>query len=289
LDVIVGPGTGTKPRVIVVDGTKLNFVQPNHQIGASAFLASFFAYDAKSVNGVFVASGDVNGDGRAEVITAPGSGALPVKVYDGAKVGQVGAQLATFLAYVPSYAGGVTVAAGDVNGDGRADVITGMVTNGSRVNIVDATKLNQVQVSGQIAGAALLGSFLAFAPSNKRGVFVGAGDFNLDGRDELLVGAGPGGPPTVKVVNGGQLNEVAADGRILDAALLQNFQAFDATFTGGVRVAALDLNLDGIPDLIVGAGATNRSRVRALDGLTLAELDSFFAFGTAKGVFVAGS
>ncbi len=287
-DVIVGQGTGTQPRILVVDGTKLNFVLASEQIDASALLASFLAYDSRSAKGVFVAAGDVNGDGRADIIAGPGGGALPVKVYDGAKLGQLGGMLTSFLAYQPTYKEGVTVAAGDVNGDGRADVITGMANGGSRVNIVDATKLNQIGGSGQIAASALLGSFLAFAPSYHRGVFVGAGDVSGDGRLDVLIGAGAGSPPTVKVVDANRLNELTTDGRIADAALLQNFLAFDASYTGGVRVGAVDVNLDGLDDLIVGTGAKNRSRVRVLDGATLAELDGFVPFANAKGAFVAG-
>ena len=59
------------------------------------------------------------------------------------------------------------------------------------------------------------------------------------------------------------------------------------------QVVAMDgtpaFTLDGLDDLIVGAGATNRSRVRVLDGATLAALDDFFAFTNAKGAFVGGS
>ncbi|MEX0645292.1 MAG: VCBS repeat-containing protein, partial [Parvularculaceae bacterium] len=71
---------------------------------------------------VFVAAGDVNGDGMADIITGAGAGAGPhVKVFDGA----TGAELRSFMAYAPTFTGGVFVAAGDVNGDGMADIITG--------------------------------------------------------------------------------------------------------------------------------------------------------------------
>ena len=294
-DVIVGAGTGNQPSILVVDGTKLDFVLASGQIDASALLASFLAYDSDSANGVFVAAGDVNGDGLADIIAGPGSAdrkddddELPIKVYNGAKLNQIGGRLSTFLAYPPSYTGGVTVAAGDVNGDGRADVITGMAEDSSRVNIVDATKLKHIRGNGQIAGSALLGSFLAFTPKYHRGVFVGAGDVSGDGRSDILIGAGAGSPPTVKVVDANRLSELTVDGRIDDAALLQNFLAFDKSSTGGVRVGALDVNLDGFDDLIVGTGAGDRSRVLVLDGTTRDALDDFFPFGNAKGAFVAG-
>jgi hypothetical protein len=64
----------------------------------------------------------VNGDGRADVVTGAGAGGGPhVKVFNGVQ----GNLLHSFFAFDPAFQGGVTVAAGDVNGDGRADVVTG--------------------------------------------------------------------------------------------------------------------------------------------------------------------
>src|SRR5262249_43998601 len=72
--------------------------------------------------GVFVASGDVNGDGLADLIVGADAGAPGghVKVFSG----RDGSLLMSFLAF-PGFIGGVRVAAGDVNGDGHADIITG--------------------------------------------------------------------------------------------------------------------------------------------------------------------
>src|SRR5207244_1839112 len=83
---------------------------------------TFLAYDAGFQSGVHVATADVNGDGVLDVITGAGSGGGPhVKIFDGA----TGDVIASFFAYDPGFRGGVNVAAGDVNGDGKADIITG--------------------------------------------------------------------------------------------------------------------------------------------------------------------
>jgi hypothetical protein len=90
-----------------------------------------------------------------------------VGVYDGVS----GAQLASFLAYDSSFAGGVRVAAGDVNGDGVVDVVTGAGPGGSP----------HVKVFDGVTGAEFR-SFFAFDPGFTGGVFVAAGDMTGDGR-----------------------------------------------------------------------------------------------------------
>src|SRR6185369_3952103 len=71
-------------------------------------LASFYAYEAAFTGGVRVAAGDLNGDGRAELITAAGPGGGPhVRVFDGAN----GTEILGAYAFDSSMTGGVFVAA----------------------------------------------------------------------------------------------------------------------------------------------------------------------------------
>src|SRR5207253_4878422 len=73
--------------------------------------------------GVFVAAGDVNGDGFDDVVVGADAGQAPVvEVVSGA----TGHLLDRFLAASPQFRGGIRVAASDVNGDGKADIITGL-------------------------------------------------------------------------------------------------------------------------------------------------------------------
>src|SRR5207249_11523113 len=95
-DIITGAGPGGGPHVKVFDGA------------SGALLASFFAYDAAFHGGGFVAGGDVDGDGEAEIITGAVPGGGPhVKVFTGG-----GAVLASFVAYEAAFGGGVSVASG---------------------------------------------------------------------------------------------------------------------------------------------------------------------------------
>ena len=66
----------------------------------------------------------MTGDGVAELITGPGRGGGPhVRVWSVAS-GRL-SDVTGFFPYYPGFAGGVAVAAGDVTGDGVAELITG--------------------------------------------------------------------------------------------------------------------------------------------------------------------
>ena len=113
-DLVTGPGPGGAPNVRVIDG-KTGQTVPGP-------LGSFYAYDPSFTGGVRVAVADVNGDGTPDIITGAGPGGGPhVKVFNGKDF----SLMYSFFAYDPSFTGGVLVTAGDVDGDGKADVITG--------------------------------------------------------------------------------------------------------------------------------------------------------------------
>jgi len=223
--------------------------------GSFTELNSFFAYAPAFTGGVRVAAGDVNGDGVGDIITATGPGAAHVKVFDG----RGGVELASFLPYGAS-TGGVYVAAGDVNGDGRDDVITGAGTI-PHVKVFDGLALAEIS------------SFFAYAPTFIGGVRVAAGDVNGDGRADIITGAGPGGATHVKAFSG------------VSNAEIVSFLAYPG-FTGGVYIAAGDVNGDGRAEIITGIDLV--PHVKVFDGATLVLLQSFFAYGQfTSGVRVA--
>lgn len=249
---------GTTPIIAspgrIVTGADTNSGGPHIKAFTTRTLtnvASFFAYAPTFNGGVRVASGDVNGDGAADIITGSGPGAAHVKVFSGSSLGE----LRSFLPYGSGFSGGVFVAAGDVNGDGLEDIVTG----------TDAGAAPHVKVFNGNTGAELH-SFFAYPANFSGGVRVAVGDINGDGRADIITGSGPGGGSHVKVFDGISLAEI------------RSFFAYAATFAGGVFVAAGDINGDGLADIITGAGPGAGPHVKVFDGTSLADLQSFFAY-----------
>ena len=254
-DVVTGSGRKQVAHVRVFDGAT--------GLALTSALGSFVPFEPTFTGGVFVAAGDVNGDGFDDIVVAPDVGAAPqVRAFDG----RTGVQLKSFFAYGDDFRGGVRVATADVNNDGLAEIITATGPGaGPQVKVFSG------------ADNSLLFSFFAFDAAFQGGVHVAGGDVNGDGRADVVTGAGPGGGPHVRVFSGA------------NAAVLADFQASQDRARGGVRVAATDVNRDGRPDIVVGFGPSAGSEVRAFDGRTLLLLQSFFAFEKGpKGVFVGG-
>ena len=278
--------------------------------------SDFLAYDGTFLGGVRVATGDVNGDGTPDLITAPGpTGGPQIKVFNG----KDGTLLSSFMAYASSFTGGVYVAAADVDGDGRAEIITGAGGGGGpQVNVFDGSgrqlasfmaystnflggvrvaggDLNgdgkaeiitapgttggpQVNVFALANGIQSVSSFMAFAPNFTGGVNIAAGDINGDGRAEIIAGAGlTGGPQVTTFTESG--------------SMVSSFFAYDPSFQGGVRVAAADVNGDGRAEVVTGAGPTGGPIVGVFDGLSGNSLQTLAAFPNSSftGIFVAAS
>jgi hypothetical protein len=193
---------------------------------------------------VNVSAGDVDGDGFVDVILGTGVGGGPrVRILSG----QTFEPIRDVFAYDFTFRGGVNVAAGDVNGDGFADIVTSTGSGGGpRVVVLDGPTLNEIA------------SFFVFDPESRAGFFASVGDVNGDGFGDIVVGAGNGDPGEVRVFSG------------FNRSLITSFAVSDFDLPGspvipfdvGIRVAVADVNGDRIGDIITAKGPGSLPVVR---------------------------
>ena len=166
----------------------------------------------------------------------------------------------------PSFGGEVRIVRADTNNDGVADIIATMGPSG----------LPTVKVINGATHATML-EFNAYSNEFRGGVFVTTGDTNNDGIPEIITGAGAGGGPHVKVFNSQSGAEMAS------------FFAYDPAFTGGISIAAADMDADGIAEIITGAGPGGGPHVKVFSATDFHVFKEFMAYDPSfrNGVFVA--
>ncbi len=273
---------------------------------------SFLAYPANFNGGVNLSSGDVNGDGNEEIITAPASNReADIKIFN-----SDGFMLGHFLAFPPTYRGGVNVAAADIDNDGKAEII---VTPSSGMEpIVKIYKADGV----------LIRSFLAYNASYRLGLSLAVADVIQGGTKEIIVAPSKNAEPLVQIFsNQGKLlssfmagnrnlrtglNVAAADvdgnPRQRSAEILlspssgpsyvsvydfrgnirQSFQPYNANFKGNTRVIAADLNRDGFTDIITMPGVSGGPHIRIFNRSGLLQ-NSFYAYDSLSSDGVRGT
>jgi len=157
-EIITGPGPGGGPHIKVFskDGD---------------LISEFMAYDDKFRGGINVVLGDLDGDNIDEIVTGPMFGGGPhVKVFS--KDGEL---LNEFMAYNENFMGGISVSLGDLDGDGKNEIITGPGPGGGP----------HVKVFSK--DGELLNEFMAYDEDSRAGIIVMSDDIDFDTLDEILV------------------------------------------------------------------------------------------------------
>ncbi|MCF8516870.1 MAG: hypothetical protein K9G72_21295, partial [Rhodobacteraceae bacterium] len=250
------------------------------ELGTGGFVINGVSADDQS--GLSVSSaGDVNGDGLDDVII----GALgddPNGTFSGAAFVVFGKtdNFAVELSAVEASGGGFVIngvtagdqmgssvsSAGDVNGDGLADVIVGANSadpngsaSGASYVVFGKTDGSAVELSAVVSG---VGGFVingaAESDDSARSVS-SAGDVNGDGLDDLIVGApldDPNGSASgASFVVFGKTDGITVELSAIEAGLggfvINGASAGDKS--GYSVSSAGDVNGDGIDDLIVGS------------------------------------
>jgi hypothetical protein len=239
-DLITVPEAGIEAQVRVWDGA------------TGGLLAAFDPFPGYT-GGLWVAVGDVNGDGVTDVAFGTDSGTLPaVTVYSGrdARV------MASFLAYPSGTPGGARLAIGDVNHDGYADIVTAYGAGAPIISVFDGRAI----ALGQ-GGQRLVGDFYLYSPQFQLGVNIAVGDVDGDGYADIIGGPNMG-PAYMRVISGKSLT--TGEGK-LDLA---NTFLWQGTNTG-IRFAAVDADGDGRTDIMATPGGAASGYVGLLASSTL--------------------
>jgi len=252
-DIVTGPGPGMRPLVKVFDGL------------SGQQILGFNAYDEFFRGGVNVAVADMNGDGRADIITGAGDGGgSHVKIFDGAGLfpsdlsasiqlapGPNAYLLKEFFAYDAKYLVGARVAVADIDGDGHNDIVTAPGTNGGP----------HIRVFNGMDGT-IYREWFAYDPLFRGGVFVAAGDLNGDGKADVITGMGANGITQVKAFN------------VQTTRAFRSFIAESESSRSSVRVGVMDYDKDGDLDILTAV----RNKVSAFDGKTFVRLGGLMPF-----------
>lgn len=242
-DVFVGVpkavnATGIKPlkqagRVLVLSGVDLNG-EP---------LRDIYGESAKAYAGTAVATGDVDGDGRADfAIGAPnymGEGLVLVYLADGTPLRGVGASRGSRI--------GQSLAMGDVDGDGKADLLVGAPGDDDTANrMKDA---GSISVYSGTTGVMLALRYGATAKAGLGGS-VAIGDVDGDGKGDLIAGAAKDDSPTLPKATKDTGSVSVWSGNTHSTLVTLHGAAKGEGF--GTATSAGDVNGDGKADVIIG-------------------------------------
>ncbi len=215
-DLAITPDEGGGPRADVYSGA-VGFPK----------IASFFGIDDTNFRGgARSAIADMTGDGVADLIVVAGFGGGPrVAAFEGRSLstGTPVKIFGDFFAFEQALRNGIFVTAGDINGDGFADLIAGGGPGGGpRVLALDGKSL----LSNEYVN---LANFFAGDISSRGGIRVAVKNLDGDTKADIVVGSGAGAGSFVTAYLGKNIEVSGVPTGQFDFELLDGF-------SGGVFV-----------------------------------------------------
>jgi len=234
-----GMGGGPQLRVFRAEGS---------------YISQFFAYDQTMTSGVNVAVGDVDGDGKGEIVTAPqAGGGNQVRVFDSYGTAD---HTTGFYPFDQNFTGGANVAVGDVDGDGLADIVVG-----SGIGMAPTIKV----FSG--TGVEKSIEFQPFAVDDQGGVSVAVGNVDGGREAEIICAVQTDGEAWVKVYKFNSTKTIVGQ-----------FKALSDGFSGGINLASGDIDHDGMAEVVVAVHGHGGPQVKMYEAYGKDLNPGFFAY-----------
>lgn len=238
-ELVVGNPPGQSPEISIYSAN-------------GRLIRRFLAFDQAFTGGVSVATGDFGGEGKIDIIAGPAeNGSAEVKIFSAE-----GKLRHRFYVGSREWRGGLSLAAGDVDGKEGAEIIVGSGAG-------SAPEVKIFTPAGRLTGV-----FLAYEREFRGGIQVATAV--LGGRSDknqakIIVAPGAGREPVVKVFDN-------------HAYLHRQFLAYGRAWQGGLNLATGDLNNDGRQEIALGARSGATPHVRIFDGQG-SLVESFYAWG----------
>lgn len=222
-EIVTAPGKGSPPHIRIFN--------TNGQV-----ISQFFALNGKFRGGVSLVCGDVTGDGKAEIVVAALTGGGPhVTVHDLA-----GKILGNFMAYNPSFRGGIELGLADIEPNGIKEILA-----------IPRLGKTHVQIfSGK--GKRLSPGFYAVEGSYMGGGTVAGADVDGDGDEEILVAPGPGLANEIRIFTR----------RGMRAGIVRSYPS---VIQGYLSISGSDVDADGQDELVVMPGSLGAPQLRVID------------------------
>ena len=213
-EVIVTPDEGGGPVVAIYDGAKITA----GTMGDAAQTTRYFGIDDPDFRGgARPAVADFNGDGTPDLVVAAGFGGGPrVAIFNGKQAlnafpaGSFPEKLLPdFFMFEDTLRNGAFVSAGDITGDGKAELVAaGGPGGGPRVRVIDGATLlttpgvTSLDIAAPATPGLQIGNFFSGNADKRGGVRVAVKDLDGDSKLDLLVGSGQGDGSKVTAYSG---------------------------------------------------------------------------------------
>jgi hypothetical protein len=214
------------PNSVLADGNQIKIYDGGNIVG------SFLPFGLTYKGTLSLAVADTDLDGQPEVIVGMGTGGSQVKIFD-----FLGREEKSFTALAGGSKAGVSVAVANINGFGPPEIIVGSAKSSSQIRIFSNV--------GKLVSA----GWLVLPKSYKGGINVAAGDINGDDKAEIIAGAATG-RPDVKIYD--QRGKAVGKG----------FLGASPTAKNGVKVAAVDIDGDGVDEIVTYSGEVFTTALR---------------------------